>query len=136
MNPSQLPSPSFEIPDLQGEELPDAVPEQGEQGVASPEQGTQPSAPPPSSPLPSPDPMTINAVPAVDPIASAVPPIGAATPMAADDADIIEKEWVEKAKEIVERTRSDPHEQNKEINKIKAEYIKKRYNRDIKVNNE
>jgi hypothetical protein len=43
---------------------------------------------------------------------------------------------VEKAKEIVEKTRSDPHQQNNEINKFKAHYLKKRYNKDIKVTNE
>ena len=48
------------------------------------------------------------------------------------DADLIEKEWVLKAKEIVARTHGDPYEQNSEINKIKADYIKKRYNKDIK----
>jgi hypothetical protein len=50
----------------------------------------------------------------------------------ADDADLIEKEWVAKAKEIVAHTHGDPYIQNKEINKIKAQYIKKRYNKDIK----
>ncbi len=54
-------------------------------------------------------------------------------PLMADDTDLIEKEWVVKAKQIVERTRDDPHRQNKEINRFKADYMKKRYNRDIKV---
>lgn len=51
----------------------------------------------------------------------------------ADDADLIEKEWVNKAKAIVDNTRNDPHLQNKQINLVKADYIKKRYNKDIKV---
>lgn len=54
-------------------------------------------------------------------------------PQIADDTDLIEKEWVEKAKEIVERTRSDPHAQSKEIQHFRADYIKKRYNKDIKI---
>lgn len=54
-------------------------------------------------------------------------------PVIADDADLIEKEWVAKAKEIVERTRHDPYEQNKEVEKMKADYMKKRYNREIKI---
>jgi hypothetical protein len=53
--------------------------------------------------------------------------------MIADDADLIEKEWVTRAKAIVEQTKEDPFEQNKAINKVKAEYIKKRYNKDLKV---
>jgi hypothetical protein len=56
-----------------------------------------------------------------------------ATPSMADDADLIEKEWVIKAKAIVERTKDDPHQQNTEISHIKADYLKKRYNKDIKV---
>ena len=51
----------------------------------------------------------------------------------AGDVDLIEKAWVEKAKDIVRRTQGDPYNQNKELSKIKAEYIKKRYDRDVKV---
>jgi hypothetical protein len=54
--------------------------------------------------------------------------------LSADDADLIEKEWVERAKNIIAQTSHDPHLQNKEINKIKADYIRKRYNKDVKVN--
>lgn len=52
-------------------------------------------------------------------------------PAIADDVDLIEKEWVEKAKEIVEKTRDNPYLQNKAISEIKADYIKKRYNKDV-----
>lgn len=55
------------------------------------------------------------------------------TPHAADDVDLIEKEWVQRAKALVAKTKDDPHQQNKEINKFKADYIKKRYNKEIKV---
>ncbi len=56
--------------------------------------------------------------------------------LSAADVDLIEKEWVQKAKDIVSATHGDPFAQNKEINKIKADYIKKRYNKDIKVASE
>ena len=56
-----------------------------------------------------------------------------ATPAVAEDIDLIEKAWVEKAKAIVNSTHGDPYAQNKELNKVKAEYIKKRYDKDIKV---
>lgn len=59
--------------------------------------------------------------------------LGAAMPQIADDTDLIEKEWVDKAKEIVEQTAHDPYLQNQEINKVKVEYLKKRYNKDIKL---
>jgi hypothetical protein len=51
----------------------------------------------------------------------------------ADDADLIEKEWVLKAKAIVAHTRKDPHLQNLEMTNIKADYLKKRYNKDLKT---
>lgn len=51
----------------------------------------------------------------------------------ADDADLIEKEWVVRAKSLVEQTKHDPYMQNKAINQVKADYIKKRYNKDVKV---
>lgn len=54
-------------------------------------------------------------------------------PQIADDSDLIEKEWVIKAKEIVARTAHDPHLQNKEMTKFKADYLKKRYNKDINL---
>jgi len=54
-------------------------------------------------------------------------------PAVAEDIDLIEKAWVEKAKAIVRSTHGDPFSQNKELNKVKAEYIKKRYDKDIKV---
>ena len=51
----------------------------------------------------------------------------------ADDIDIIEKEWVDKAKAIVEKTKADPHQQSTEVNALKADYLKKRYGKDVKV---
>ncbi len=57
-------------------------------------------------------------------------------PSVAEDADVIEKQWVIKAKELVDATKDDPHRQNKEINKFKAAYIKKRYDKEIKVSKE
>jgi hypothetical protein len=54
-------------------------------------------------------------------------------PAIADDIDLIEKEWVEKAKEIVEQTKGNPYLQNTEISRTKADYLKKRYNKDLKI---
>lgn len=56
-----------------------------------------------------------------------------AAPPTAEDADLIEKEWVLRAKALVAKTKEDPHQQNKELNLYKADYIKKRYNKDVKV---
>jgi hypothetical protein len=54
-------------------------------------------------------------------------------PPKADDNDLIEKEWVTKAKEIVEKTKHDPHLETKEISLFRADYLKKRYNKELKV---
>lgn len=57
-------------------------------------------------------------------------------PTEAADSDLIEKEWVERAKQIVDHTKDDPHEQQKALSRMKADYMKKRYNKDIKVSDE
>lgn len=57
-------------------------------------------------------------------------------PTEAQDTDLIEKEWVERAKQIVEHTREDPYEQLRALSHMKADYLKKRYNKDIKLTDE
>ena len=56
-----------------------------------------------------------------------------ATPQVVDDGDLIEKEWVSKAKQIVEKNRNDPYKQSEELTMFRADYMKKRYNKNIKV---
>ena len=58
------------------------------------------------------------------------------TPDIAEDVDLIEKEWVEKAKHIVDQTKNDPREQNLEMSKLKADYMKKRYDKDLEIDSE
>ena len=48
------------------------------------------------------------------------------SPQLAEDVDLIEKEWVNKAKDIVAKTKNDPNKQNIELNKFKADYLKTR----------
>jgi hypothetical protein len=55
----------------------------------------------------------------------------ATAPVMADDTDVIEKEWVDKAKEIVTRTQGDPHAKSKELTGLKKDYIQKRYGKSI-----
>jgi hypothetical protein len=56
-----------------------------------------------------------------------------AAPLTADDNDLIEKEWVVRAKEIVSSTRQDPYQQNRSIMRLRADYLKKRYNKDVDI---
>ncbi|MBX4199401.1 hypothetical protein KW789_00695 [Candidatus Saccharibacteria bacterium] len=51
----------------------------------------------------------------------------------AQDADRIEKEWVDKAKAVIAKTRDDPYEQKIEMSKVKAEYISKRFNKTLRT---
>ena len=57
-------------------------------------------------------------------------------PLVAADEEVIEKEWVQKAKKVVEQTKGDPHAQEKEVSKLQADYIKKRYGKEIKLASE
>lgn len=57
---------------------------------------------------------------------------GTSNPAVADDVDVIEKEWVQKAKSIVSKTRHDPHAQTVELTHMKHDYMQKRYGREIK----
>lgn len=54
-------------------------------------------------------------------------------PDTADDNDLIEKEWVSKAKQIIEKTRDNPYEQSQELTYFKSDYMQKRYNKSIKM---
>jgi hypothetical protein len=50
-----------------------------------------------------------------------------------NDSDLIEKAWVNKAKQIVEQTRDDPYKQSEELTIFKADYMKKQYDKSIKL---
>lgn len=97
----------------------------------------QPQAPPvaaPQSALPQNQPMPTAPQPLPDqPMGQVVDQSAGSTPLIADDVDVIEKEWVEKAKKIVDSTKSDPHQLEKEVSKLQADYLMKRYNKKLKV---
>lgn len=61
------------------------------------------------------------------------PSLAIQTPAVADDVDLIEKDWVLKVKQIIAKTRGDPYAQTKAINKLRADYLKKRYNKELKL---
>ena len=94
-----------------------------------PETSQLPATPPTTTITATPPPITL---PPAHTIA-AQPTVHSATPAVANDLDLIEKEWVDKAKAIVASTRTDPHAQNDQMNHFKADYMKKRYGKDIKI---
>jgi len=49
------------------------------------------------------------------------------SPVTADDIDVIEKAWVQKAKSVVSETRTDPYNQEKKVSKLQADYQSKRF---------
>lgn len=51
----------------------------------------------------------------------------------ADDKDVIEPEWVHKAKMIVAQTIEDPYKRSEELTVFKANYMQKRYNKTVKL---
>ncbi len=57
-------------------------------------------------------------------------PIGLEDTPIADDSDLIEKEWVIRLKAVVERNINNPYNLNIEVDHIKEDYQKKRYNRE------
>lgn len=130
--------PSAELPQPQAEAGSLPAPAAQEVTAAAPEQSTQPMAPPVGQqPLQSVQPMQA-AQPAGQMPAQPAAPAGstATNALIADDVDLIEKEWVVKAKAIVAQTKDDPYQQNNAMTQVKADYMKKRYNKDLKVNNE
>ncbi|MBP6880935.1 hypothetical protein KBC31_04890 [Candidatus Saccharibacteria bacterium] len=58
-------------------------------------------------------------------------PSGLVVPSVADDVDVIEKEWVDVAKQLVEQTRADPYIQQREFQKLQQDYLMKRYGKQI-----
>lgn len=118
--------PAMVIPEVGSHQISEQIPAMSAHEAASAQAVEQAhSAPSAAPPLPF----------AQDPpqqASSAVPTVSG-VPHVADDVDLIEKEWVEKAKEIVARTKLDPYAQSAEVSRMKADYIKKRYNKDIKV---
>jgi len=137
MNPGIDKSPSLA--------LPQPSPEQGggsasgyivtphEAVPASQEQHIGPSQAQPTLTTPNPIPVAPPAV--MPPVQPGDPQAAATSAAAADDTDTdeLDREWINKAKAIVERTKADPYTESKELGRVKSDYMKIRYNKDIKV---
>lgn len=54
-------------------------------------------------------------------------------PLVANDDDLIEKEWVDKAKKIISETKDDPYRREAEVGKLQVEYLRKRYGKELGV---
>jgi hypothetical protein len=56
-----------------------------------------------------------------------------ATPQVAGDTDMIEPEWVGAVKKIMDEYKTDPYSETQALTLLRADYLKKRYNKDIKT---
>ena len=131
MEPRQTgPGASYEhmpAPSLGGEgySLPDVDPgiglERRQEALESrPAPVELPVAPPaiPMAPVP---------LPQTDDSATSATAQATTAPDSAADEDLIEKEWVDKAKKIIEQTKDDPHARTQKVNELQRDYLQKRF---------
>ncbi|MBH1956664.1 hypothetical protein I8H84_03735 [Candidatus Saccharibacteria bacterium] len=133
MNP-ELPSPQFtpEQPLANGgQEYAQALPNPETFGERSPEREQYMQSVDKAPVLPPPPPM-VAPMPAALPSATPQPVVPADdNPVLAADDDLIEKEWVDKAKQIIATTHDDPYKREQEVNKLQADYLFKRYGKEL-----
>ena len=138
-----MPGPSPEMGGYQRQEAPKMTPEKQpiQPAVeALPVRGeTMEARPQTAAPA---DPVVIPALPAqpilpkpAQPTAPLASPMSSNPTIASDD-DLIEKVWVVKAKKIIQETKGDPYAQEREVSRLQADYIKKRYGKDVKIADE
>ena len=137
MNP-ELPAPQF------NPESGPPRPDNGERFVPTPERSGEqtrereqnmqqvdrqaaPPPPPVSIPLPPPA-VALPTIPA--PVADDT--VG---PAIAGDDDLIEKEWVDKAKKIISDTQNDPYRREQEVSRLQIDYLRKRYGKELGTSN-
>ena len=137
----QLPSPSHSPENgpahfqggetFSGANKPEKAPEQAEKQESREQHQGGPGGDPAA---------VIKAIPALPPL----PPIAPAgqpakpvddgsNPAEAADVDLIEKEWVEKAKKVVADTKHDPYLQGQQVSKLQADYLQKRYGKTVNL---
>jgi hypothetical protein len=137
----QLPSPS-QTPEngpahflggetFSGSTAPEKAPEQQEQQESREQHRGGPQGDPVAVTQQVPALPSLPTVPATP--ATVAPIADDTNPASAGDEDLIEKEWVEKAKKVVESTKHDPYLQGKEVSKLQADYLQKRYGKTVNL---
>lgn len=120
-------APAQYVPNLERTTFP-PTPESGmiETGAERSEQSVSGPAPTSLAALPTilPTPVVMSD-PAID------PGVVSDAPIVANDDDLIEKEWVEKAKKIVAQTRDDPYKREAAVSQLQRDYLRKRYGREL-----
>ncbi len=94
-----------------------------EQNMQQVDRQNRPPLPPPTSiPLS----QAPQALPTVQQVAD-----DSVGPTVANDDDLIEKEWVDKAKKIIAGTQNDPYKREQEVNRLQIDYLRKRYGKEL-----
>lgn len=104
-------------PERAGERTPER-----EQNMKAVDKQSAPPMPMPVVPVPMPQPV---------PAQSTAQPVADDNPVIAGDDDLIEKEWVDKAKKIIADTKDDPYQREREVNRLQADYLRKRYGKEL-----
>ena len=136
MNPNRGESAgvNFELPPQpMGPEGQEQRQEQGVEAPAAAAETVGKQAPAPALPTIPDD------IPAADAPVIAAPAPDSAVPVhpvsdhPAQDSDHIEPVWVNKVKEVIAQTHDDPYLQKNEMSRVKADYIQKRFGKQIKT---
>lgn len=138
-NLKQIDSPEFELPvpvGMVGDELKNQLAGGENVNTIALEHGK--TTPPPTDPAQNVSSVTnhsniANSNATQQQISSVNPRVSPTASLIADDGDLIEKEWVIRAKHIVESTKHDPHQQNKQLGSAGADYMKKRFDHNMKT---
>ncbi len=124
-----LPPPYSELP-VAGTK-PEAATGSAESARASAEMTRPASSAVPPTLLPLPPSFTTNAVGhGTGAVAPTTYPTDAGT---TQSEDLIEKEYVNRAKAIVEKTQNNPYQQSKELNFLRADFMETNYQKQIKL---
>lgn len=129
MNPEQnVPQPNFEQAPPRTEveafpQHPEFVAERQQEREPGTAQSDRQAPPPPVVvPMPPSPVVPLPQQPIVD---------DSAGPTIAADDDLIEKEWVDKAKRIILDTKDDPYKREQEVARLQADYLRKRYGKEL-----
>ena len=137
LSPSSRSPEQQPIPQMESYEVPPNFASPEALQTISPERVEQRSAvelappPPPAAP-----PLQQVAMPTVQPPVDNATTSPVANPTAANDDDVIEKEWVDRAKQVILQTKDNPYAREKAIGELQRDYLSKRYGRQVGASND
>lgn len=127
---------AFNVPQSVPEQIPGSIAIASERpALASPEAQAGHEMMPIQQPvmLPQPPQFAQPVSPMATPVAMPAAGHPIQTTTANDSDDDLDAEWIEKAKAIVEQTKADPYLQSRELSKVRADYLKSRHGKEVKI---